>query len=221
MRLFIYDHCPYCVKARMIFGFKNRDVEIVTLLNDDEASPISMIGQKMLPILQKDNGDFMSESLDIIAYVDNLDQKPIVKKQDPDPWLHQWLQEMRRYHYALAMPRWIHLGLEEFATEGARAYFTHKKEKMVGPFATCLQRTPQLLEMARTHFLELEKKMKGSSSFYHGDSITLDDFHLFASLRCLTMVKEFHFPSVVESYLHRISKLSKIPLHSYYHGDGL
>ncbi|POU69340.1 glutaredoxin, partial [Pantoea sp. PSNIH4] len=27
MKLYIYDHCPFCVKARMIFGLKNLPVE--------------------------------------------------------------------------------------------------------------------------------------------------------------------------------------------------
>ena len=40
MTLYIYDHCPYCVKARMIFGFKKQPVRIKTLLNDDEKTPI-------------------------------------------------------------------------------------------------------------------------------------------------------------------------------------
>jgi glutaredoxin 2 len=62
MKLYIYDHCPYCVKARMIFGFKNVKVELVTLLNDDEALPIKMIGQKMVPILATENGDYMAET---------------------------------------------------------------------------------------------------------------------------------------------------------------
>ena len=38
MKLYIYDHCPFCLKARMIFGLKNLPVELVTLLNDDEAA---------------------------------------------------------------------------------------------------------------------------------------------------------------------------------------
>ncbi len=53
MKLYIYDHCPFCVKARMIFGLKNLPVERITLLNDDEATPTKMIGKKMAPILQK------------------------------------------------------------------------------------------------------------------------------------------------------------------------
>ena len=46
MKLYIYDHCPFCVKARMIFGLKNIPVELNVLLNDDEATPTRMIGQK-------------------------------------------------------------------------------------------------------------------------------------------------------------------------------
>lgn len=53
MKLFIYDHCPFCVKARMIFGLQGQPVRLVTLLNDDEITPTTMIGKKMAPILQK------------------------------------------------------------------------------------------------------------------------------------------------------------------------
>lgn len=78
MKLFIYDHCPFCVKARMIFGLKNLPVRLVTLLSDDEATPVGMIGKKMAPILQKDDGSYLPESMDIVHYVDNLDGKPLL-----------------------------------------------------------------------------------------------------------------------------------------------
>ena len=68
MNLFVYEHCPYCIKARMIFGIKDLPVTIVFLDNDDEKTPIEMIGQKMVPILEYEPGKFMSESLDIINY---------------------------------------------------------------------------------------------------------------------------------------------------------
>ena len=53
MKLYIYDHCPFCVRARMIFGLRDVEVEEVVLANDDEATPIGMIGSKQVPILQK------------------------------------------------------------------------------------------------------------------------------------------------------------------------
>ena len=42
----VYDHCPFCVRARMIFGLKNLPVELIVLANDDEATPIGLVGKK-------------------------------------------------------------------------------------------------------------------------------------------------------------------------------
>ena len=55
MQLYIYDHCPFCVRARMIFGLKNLPVQLRVLANDDDATPIGLVGQKMVPILVKDD----------------------------------------------------------------------------------------------------------------------------------------------------------------------
>ena len=46
MKLYIYDHCPFCVRCRMIFGLRDVAVEEVVLANDDETTPIGMIGSK-------------------------------------------------------------------------------------------------------------------------------------------------------------------------------
>nr|WP_303803540.1 glutathione S-transferase N-terminal domain-containing protein [Snodgrassella alvi] len=38
-----------------------------------------MIGEKMVPILQKEDGSYMPESLDIVAYVDsNYGKSPVL-----------------------------------------------------------------------------------------------------------------------------------------------
>ena len=52
MKLYVYDHCPFCVRARMPLGLKGIEAETVFVPNHDEATPISMIGAKMLPILE-------------------------------------------------------------------------------------------------------------------------------------------------------------------------
>ena len=61
MKLYVYDHCPFCVRARMIFGLKNLPVELVVLANDDEATPIGLVGKKVVPILVKEDGTAMPE----------------------------------------------------------------------------------------------------------------------------------------------------------------
>jgi len=214
MTLYSYDHCPYCVKARMIFGLKSVPLDLKTLLNDDEKTPHQLIGQKMLPILVKDDGTAISESLDIIAYVDNLIEygSPRVQESRQDPQLLKWLQDIRRYHYALAMPRWILMGLEEFATQSAVAYFTFKKEKNIGPFSENLKKTPQLIAIANQHLFELDEIIVGDP-FFWGQELTLDDFHVFASLRCLTTTVGVKFPDKINDYMNRLSSLSAVPLH--------
>ena len=72
MKLYIYDHCPFCVRARMIFGLRNLPVQLDYFLNDDDASPTALIGTKQVPILQKADDSYMAESLDIVRYIDTL-----------------------------------------------------------------------------------------------------------------------------------------------------
>ncbi len=214
MTLFHYDHCPYCVKARMIFGLKAVPVTEKVLLNDDEDSPISMIGQKMLPILQTLEGAYLPESLEIISYVDSLESfgPPRVGASKGDGTLNQWLLDIRKYHYALAMPRWVAMNLPEFATASARQYFTIKKERSIGPFSKSLSNSKNLINQASVHLSELEKLIVGDP-FFWGDRLSIDDFHVFASLRCLTTVKGFNFPEKIETYMNEMSEKSKVPLH--------
>lgn len=53
MKLYIHDHCPFCVKARAIFGLKGVPFELITLLND-EAMPMRKIGRKIAPTLESE-----------------------------------------------------------------------------------------------------------------------------------------------------------------------
>ncbi len=42
MKLYIYDHCPFCVRAHD-FGLRDVAVDEEVLLNDDEDMPIGLI----------------------------------------------------------------------------------------------------------------------------------------------------------------------------------
>lgn len=214
MKLFHYDHCPYCVKVRMILGLKNVDFELVTLLNDDEQTPVKMIGQKMLPILQKPDGGFLPESLDIISYIDTLSEfgEPVVGSSKKDVRLDRWFKESRLCIYSLAMPRWVRMGLGEFATLSAVAYFVNKKEKTIGSFEENLNRSGELIEKAR-EFLKIPESLISSGPFFWGETLSLDDFHVFASLRSLTSVKALVFPPRINKYMGFMEEKTKVPLY--------
>ena len=228
MKLFIYDHCPYCVKARMIFGLKNIPVELITLLNDDEKTPIDMIGQKMVPILEKAPGQFMAESMDIVQFIDAKHLPALVLKKE-DEALLSLLDEARTACYSLVMPRWLNSEMEEFKTSFARKYFQKKKEQMIGPFAKALKNTKIFKKEVENLLLKIEDRflqknlayqpIKNKTSaisrlWYLGDKISFNDFHLFAFLRSLSIVKDLCFPPALAGYMKHCSEKTRIPLNT-------
>jgi hypothetical protein len=48
--VYVYDHCPFCVRVRLALGFKNVKHNLVFLANDDVATPTSLVGKKIAPI---------------------------------------------------------------------------------------------------------------------------------------------------------------------------
>ncbi len=213
LKLYHYDHCPYCAKSRMIFGLKNIKVEEHILLNDDEATPIKMIGKKAVPILQKDDKSYLPESLDIIKYIDsNFGGTEIVSYVAPRSEIQDWIYSARNYAYDLAMPRWVKMPLKEFATESAQQYFQTKKEKSnIGLFSVALEKSPEFIKKAESELKYLENLMLENDRFYN-DEIHIDDFHIFATLRNLTTVKNLKWPSKVLKYVNDSSKKSKVNL---------
>lgn len=213
MKLYHYDHCPYCAKARMIFGLKKIDFESVILLNDDEETPKKMTGVKSLPILKKNDGSFMGESLDIIKYVDtDLGGGSLISYTSPNSEIKDWLYSSRNFAYDLAMPRWVQMPLAEFETQSARDYFQTKKEKNnIGSFSEALEATPIFIEKAESELKYLENLMLDNGRFYV-DELHIDDFHIFAALRNLTTVKELKWPKKIRAYVDNLASDSKVNL---------
>ncbi len=56
MKLHIYEHCPFCVRALMIVGLKKLPVEISVIMEGDAETPTRMVGRKVVPILEKTTG---------------------------------------------------------------------------------------------------------------------------------------------------------------------
>jgi glutaredoxin 2 len=209
MKLFIYDHCPFCVKARMIFGLKNLPIRLVTLLNDDEATPIGMIGQKMAPILQKDDGSYLPESMDIVRYVDHLDGKPLLIGKT-NPAITDWLQRVGGYSAKLLLPRFAQADFEEFATAGARRYFINKKQASIGDFEQHLANSADLIAELEADLQSLAPLVLSADAV--NGALSEDDIHLFPLLRSLSLVAGLTLPDNVEAYRNRMAQRSDVPL---------
>lgn len=48
--VYVYDHCPFCVRVRLALGIKNVKHTVQFLMNDDIPTPRKLIGKKIAPI---------------------------------------------------------------------------------------------------------------------------------------------------------------------------
>jgi len=190
MKLYIYDHCPFCVKARMIFGLKNLPVELVVMLNDDEATPVKLIGQKMAPVLQKADGSAMPESMDIVHWADKQDGEPLLTGR--------------------TIPRIADAAFAEFAPPEARRYFHDKKEASLGDFTELRKHAPGLIKKISDDLRQLDRLIVKPNAV--NGELSEDDINLFPLLRSLTLVSGIDWPSRVTDYRDNMAKQTQVNL---------
>lgn len=210
MQLYVYDHCPYCVRARMIFGLKNLPVEIIYLANDDQ-KPVELVGKKVVPILIKENGEAMPESLDIVKYIDNQYDQPLLS-DNVRPEISQWIEQVSSYYNHLLLPRFVKLDLPEYQTQSALTYFTESKSAYIGSFDENLQKTAEYLERLHQDLAILEKIIKKETAL--NQDLSLEDIMVFPMLRNITCIKGVQIPAKAQNYITTMAKLSKIDLYT-------
>lgn len=211
MKLYVYDHCPFCTRARMAAALRGVATELVYLPNDDEDTPIRLIGAKQLPILQKEDGSHMGESLDIVRYFYRQDSSALDEAVRPE--IQAWVDAFGDWGNRLIMPRDVQLGLPEFAAESSVAYFKGKKEAWLeASFEQLLQETPHYLAQAQEALHALNGLMAPNAGYANGTHLSMEDILVFPLLRNLSMVKGAAYPDNVAHYVRAMSQAAKIPL---------
>lgn len=212
MKLFLFHHCPFCVKAVMAAGYKKLDVEWVFLQNHDVDARIEKVGANMVPILQKEDGSYMAESLDIVAYLDAANpQLPAITAAKHDQQIKQWLTNSMPSISPLLYPRWLKVELPEFQTAEAKAWFTKNKTSLISmSFEEALSRTPEFLAQANSALTKLTWLELPST---RQQLLSYDDINLYPFLRNLTVVKGIVFPNIVRQYIDEVTQLTGTPLY--------
>ncbi|MBY7788634.1 glutaredoxin 2 [Vibrio fluvialis] len=211
MKLFVFQHCPYCIKAMMVAAYKKIDVEWVYLQNHDVDARIAKVGANMVPILQKSDSSYMAESLDIAAYFDAFDGQPSLTVAEFGDEISDWQRQIAPFNGPLVHPRWMMIDLPEFQLPEAKAWYTKNKSAMIGmSFEQAYANTADFLEpmnalLSKLNWLRLPSERNNQLSY--------DDVNLYPTLRNLTVVKGIQFPERVRQYLDEITALTTIPLY--------
>lgn len=218
-RLFIYEHCPFCVRARFALGHKNVKHELVWLMNDDEKTPKSMIGKKMVPIFEPDgaNGKAVPESLDIIELIDSDERygKPGLFLPSSRDDLSQCLSDCWDSSWRLGCVRIARAPFPEFAFQDCRDAFVRNHElKDPSSYEINFSKSPDYIAKVDEALRKLAPMIYSPVSCSK-EGLSIDDIKLFSSLRTLTIVKGLDFPSPIREYLEYHSRRTEIPLLDY------
>ena len=194
MKLHIYEHCPYCCRVLMIDGLKQLDIPVNVILENDVETPTRMIGRKMVPILEKDDGTFMGESMDIVRYLDTRTAPPVLVAA-PFPAVDDWCRRASGVIYNLCVPRFTRGHFIELSTPEARAAYIARETRSRGDLDALTVATPALLEELAPLLAELEGLVRAP-----GTDVGESDFQLYPLLRSLSIVKALRFGPKVTAY---------------------
>lgn len=205
MKLYVYEHCPFCIRARMIFGLKKVPLELGIIMEGDVETPTRMVGRKVVPILQKEDETYMPESMDIVNYIDQLSGTPVINGEC-DKTLFEWCRENTHTIYNLAIPRFTKADFKELSTAAAREAYAVREIRAFGDLDALIAASQDYIDIILAELNKVEEYLRAK----HTVSIT--DFYLFPLLNSLTIVKDFPFPDYLKSYLEHIAETCNVPL---------
>ncbi|MEZ8013555.1 MULTISPECIES: glutaredoxin 2 [Vibrio] len=202
MKLYIYDHCPFCARVAYIAQSLGLNIELVSVDYDDAQTLIDLIGKKMVPVLQKDDGSIMAESLDIIAYF--MDLKSNDEQREPSEQATLFQSRSFPLTQQIGRPRWWNLDLAEYRSAGAKEAWRVSKETEGFNFEELLEKTPQYVQLINPLLKDAELLLE----LENGESSLplIDQALYFSMLRGFCVEPSIEWPPELDHWMERKSK---------------
>lgn len=196
MKLSMFEHCSLCFRVRMTAALKRLHLQEVVVLDDDTELMMKLVGKRIIPILLKDNGEPMLESMDMVNYIDSQGEPILVGPQRPE--VADWAEKFTSKTGPLTMPRYPLLGLPEFATVAALDHYTLRKRKSFGDFVELRANTRRYVSELMPDLDKLDELIESPDAI--NAALSLDDVRVLPLLRSAAVVKGLRFPPKVRDY---------------------
>lgn len=239
--VYVYDHCPFCVRVRLALGIKNVKHNVEFLANDDIPKPTKLVGKKIAPIFSIPEDDLiMMESLDIIAQVEGDERfgpTSVILPSTGRTDIKAWQKSVQVLLRTMQRPRYVATGLlPEFQQiDGRHAFIKNHQlppyEKLewkgdgseenpgmdmhekLKLYAEAMATDPTpLLEDLNAKLIELDD-MVYSKQYCSEGGLSLDDVDLWSRLRSITIIKGIIWPEKLRAYMDILSALGDVPLY--------
>jgi glutaredoxin 2 len=196
MRLYMFEHCSLCFRVRMTAALKRLHLQETVVLDDDSETMVDLVGKRQIPILVRDDGRPMLESMDMVRYVDSRGD-PILTGPERGE-IAVWADSFAEKAAPLTWPRYPLLGLPEFGTIAAHDHYVLRKRKAIGDLT-------ELRAATRRYVGELAPELDQLNEFIEradaiNGTLSLDDIRVLPLLRSAAVVKGLQFPQRVRDY---------------------
>jgi glutaredoxin 2 len=192
----MFEHCSLCFRVRMMAALKRLHLQETVVLDDDSDTMIGLVGKRQIPILVKDNGEPMLESMDMVKYVEGIGD-PVLSGPERSE-VAAWADKFVSRSAPLTMPRYLLIGLPEFATIAALDHYTMRKRKAFGDFIELRANSRHHVKELMPELEELDRLIESPSAV--NGMLSLDDIRVLPLLRSVAVVKGLRFPRKVRDY---------------------
>ena len=196
MKLYMFEHCSLCFRVRMIAALKRKHLQEVVVLDDDTETMVALVGKRQIPILVKDDGEPMLESMAMVRYVDQLGEPALTGPERPA--IAAWEDQITPKAALLTQPRYLLLGLPEFGSVAALDHYQMRKRKALGDLVELRANTRRYIDEL-TPDLETVDRLVEYPQAING-ALSMDDVRVLPVLRSLAVVKGLHFPQRLRTY---------------------
>jgi glutaredoxin 2 len=196
MRLYLFEHCSICFRVRMAAALKGVHLQEAVVLEDDSKTMIDLVGKRRVPILVKDGGQPMLESMGMVSYIDGFGDPILTGPRRKE--IAEWDDNFVPKSVPLTMPRYPLLGLPEFSTVSARDHYILRKRQKLGDFVELRAKTREQIDALMPELETLDRLIESPTAV--NGKLSLDDIRVLPLLRSAAVVKGLQFPQKVRNY---------------------
>jgi len=205
----MFEHCSLCFRVRMTAALKRLHLQETVVLDDDTDTMVGLVGKRQIPILVKDDGQPMLESMDMVRYLDSRGTPVLIGPERKE--IAAWADRFAEKAAPLSWPRYPLLGLPEFATIAAHDHYVIRKRKAIGDLAELRAATPRYIDELAPELGELNGIIERPDAL--NGTLSLDDVRVVPLLRSAAVVKALRFPANVRDYFEiMMSRIGHQPL---------
>ncbi len=200
----MFEHCSLCFRVRMTAALKRKDLQEIVVLDDDTDTMVALVGKRVVPILVKDDGEPMLESMDMARYVDGLGGPLLIGPERPE--IAAWEERVTPKAARLTQPRYPLLGLPEFGSAAALDHYHVRKRKALGDLVELRANTRRYISELLPDLEDIDRMVESPRAV--NGALSLDDVRVLPLLRSLAVVKGLRFPRRLRDYFESMMTLT-------------